>query len=203
MKVYIFFLLLLVTTFVTCPAAFAQKKQLPIVNVPKMPGSVEEFITLRDKIAKTPEGGATVFIVALKLYAENPELGLPCLTIAINRERLSQGKGGYKGYVPSQGDMFLIKRIKDKPYLANSYFQETSPKNGYVLPKILNVKAVSNPYSGKKDAGDYKIFISCSGADSDRPIRLKRNNRGVWKAHEFSSLLVGIRPPEVQEDDDF
>jgi len=203
MKVRLFFLLLVAASFAACFPSFAQKKELPTVNVSKIPSSVEEFIALRDKIGKTPEGGATVFIVALKLYAENPELGLPCLTIAINRQRLSKGKGGYKGYVPAQTDLSLIKRIKEKPYLANSYFQNTSPKNGYALPKALQIKAVSNPYSGNKDAGDFKIYIACSGADSDRPIRLKRNNRGIWKAHEFSSLLLGIRPPEVQEDDDF
>lgn len=127
MKVRLFFILLVAASFAACFPSFAQKKELPAVNVSKMPSSVEEFIALR-----------------------------------------------------------------------NSYFQNTSPKNGYALPKALQIKAVSNPYSGKKDAGDFKIYIACSGADSDRPIRLKRNNRGLWKAHEFSSLL-----PEVEEDDDF
>ncbi|WP_167882958.1 DUF6935 domain-containing protein [Leptospira barantonii] len=37
--------------------------------------------------------------------------------------------------------------------------------------------------------------IRLSGADTPRPVTLKKNAKGVWKAREFSSLLVGIKKP--------
>ena len=37
------------------------------VTVKQVPNTVEDFVKYRDKIAKTPEGGATIFLLALKI----------------------------------------------------------------------------------------------------------------------------------------
>ena len=47
-----------------------------------------------------------------------------------------------------------------------------------------------------------KVFVWSSGADSPRPLTLIKNNRGLWKATNWSSLTVGIRPPAAPLDDD-
>ena len=47
-----------------------------------------------------------------------------------------------------------------------------------------------------------KLFVFSSGADSPRPVTVKKNNRGLWKATSYSSLDVGVRPPIVIVDDD-
>ncbi len=44
--------------------------------------------------------------------------------------------------------------------------------------------------------------MDCTGAATPRPVTLKRNDRGVWKAYEWSSLLVGVRPPVLKIEDD-
>jgi hypothetical protein len=190
-----FFILLVFNTF-------AQK-----VTLDKLPTSVDEFIEMRDKIAQTPEGGATTMIVALLLYAQNPELGLPCLTIALEKDQLMDGKGGYKDKVPAKNAMYLIEQVseeKKKTYVPRSYFKGTSPENAYELPSgKLELEFNSNPYSGDVKSGKYKIFVKSSGADTARPITLKMNDKRIWKAHEFSSLVVGTKAPAVKDTDDF
>ena len=52
---------------------------------------------LRNKIAKTPEGGATIFMLALKIYETNKELGNKCLVVAVSRKSL-RGGDVYKGF---------------------------------------------------------------------------------------------------------
>ncbi|GAB4327574.1 MAG: hypothetical protein OHK0038_01270 [Flammeovirgaceae bacterium] len=182
--------------------AFSQK-----VTLDKLPTTVDEFIEMRDKIAQTPEGGATTMIVALLLYAQNPEIGLPCLTIAIEKEQLIDGKGGYKDKVPSKSAMYLIEQISKenkKTYVPRSYFKGTSPENGYELPSgKLELEFSSNSYSGDVKTGKFKIFVKSSGADTARPITLKVNDKGIWKANEFSSLVVGVKAPTVKDSDDF
>ena len=53
----------------------------------------------------------------------------------------------------------------------------------------------TNPHSGDPAHGTVKLFVECSGADSPRPVTLKRDPDGRWAPVEWSSLLSGIRPP--------
>ncbi len=46
-----------------------------IVKIDKVPATVEEFIEMRDNIATTPARGAVMFILALKIYLTDPEIG--------------------------------------------------------------------------------------------------------------------------------
>ena len=46
-----------------------------VVKIQKLPSTVQEFVELRNSIALTPLGGAAMFIIALKLQVEKPEIG--------------------------------------------------------------------------------------------------------------------------------
>ncbi len=213
--------LLLVGVFFTLLFSFSAFKNNPVISeksisrtlekprtitLEKLPSTVEEFLEMRNKISKTPEGGATTMIVALILYSQNPKLGLPCLTIAVDKSRVSKTtkNDGYKGYIVSRNDLNLIKsQIKRSPYVPFSYIQGTKVENGYKIPSgklVFNFS--TNAYSGKEKDGLIKLFIPSSGASSARPIKVHQNDRGIWKAKEWSSLIVGIRAPKVADDDD-
>jgi hypothetical protein len=170
------------------------------VKIDNYPGNIDEFIELRNQIANTPEGGASVFLIALKIYAENPELGKQCLVIAADRGVLREGNV-YKGFELLHGDMSLIESQlgKDKN-IPNSYFEGSSPANGYKVKLPYQMEFSSNAYSGDPKAGTFKLFVNCSGADSSRPITMKRNDNGIWKASNWSSLLIGIKKPPVSDD---
>ncbi|WP_051203805.1 DUF6935 domain-containing protein [Hugenholtzia roseola] len=187
----------------TIQRAEAQNKALEPVIIDKMPQSLEEFIQLRDRIATTPQGGVAIFVIAMHLYTQDPKLGEACLTIAMDASRLKAGNA-YKGFAPNDSDFRLIKsQLQQNPYLPRAYFKGTSPENGYALPKgKLEINCQTNPYSGNANEGKLKVFTTCTGADSARPMQLQRNDKGLWKATEWSSLLVGARRPVVKTSDD-
>jgi hypothetical protein len=145
-----------------------------------------------------------MMVVALLAYGGNEELGRQCLTVAVDRGRLQEGDKGYKGWQLSVRDLERVRlQVRDKTYLPKSYINGATPENGYTLPAPPYVVTCSdNPHSGDVDSGTYKVFVACSGASSPRPVTVKRNNKGFWKASEWSSLLVGVKPPVQAIDDD-
>jgi hypothetical protein len=177
---------------------------LPPVQVDELPRSVEDFVVLRDQVAVAPQGGAAMMVLALLVYAEDEELGKQCLAATVDRRRLVGGSQGYRSWQLSNRDLQLIRmQIKGQPYLPRSYVKGTTPEHGYRLSNLPYVLEFSyNPHSGDPESGVYKVFVGSSGASSPRPVTVRRNSRGIWKASEWSSLVVGIRRPLNPEEDD-
>jgi hypothetical protein len=172
------------------------------VTVPALPTTVEEFLSLRNDLATTPQGGAAVYAAALCVYAGDPALGLQLLTIATDASELHDGTTYKNKGLGGVRERALKDRIGAKPYVARSYFQGTSPENGYTLPSgplSVNIRHQDRDPIGEDTA---KLFVHSTGADSPRPIHLKKNNRGLWKARNAGSLDVGIRKPVEAVDDD-
>ena len=170
------------------------------IKIDKVPGTIDEFIEMRNQIATTPEGGAAMFLLALKMYTENPELAKKCFVVMVDRNLLKAGNV-YKGYQLLDGDMNLIKnQLGHDKNIPNSYIKGSSPQNHYTVKLPYEYVFTSNRYSGDKSAGQFKLFVACSGASSPRPMSLKRNNRGIWKLTNWSSVLVGIAKPPIDDD---
>jgi len=164
-----------------------------------LPKNIDEFISLRNEIAKSPEGGAAMMVVALILYAQDENLGKQCLTVAVTQEQLVEGNF-YKGYKLLNSLMSLIESlISHQKYIPNSYINGTGPDNNYELPKNnLTLAFTRNKYSGKEESGSVKVFVICSGADTPRPVRVEKNDKGIWKAAEYSTLIVGIKKAKME-----
>lgn len=172
-----------------------------MIETDKVPTTIEEFIAFRDKVANTPEGGAAVFAMAMVLYTQNKELGNQALTIALDLSQVEEGNV-YKGYQPPSSLNFHLGNLSEKTYIARSYVQGTSPANGYSIPAgKVKFKTSRNPYS-EQDNGDIKVFIQSTGADSPRPIALRKNDKGLWKAVNYNSLFVGVAYPVENVVDD-
>jgi hypothetical protein len=170
---------------------------LPSVQIEKLPQSVDEFVALRDRVARTPQGGAAMMVLALLLYAGDRDLGAPCLAAAVAPARLEAGAGGYQGMRLHRLDHSRVEMQLDaQPYLPRSYIRGATPENGYRLPAPPYTLAfLDNPYSGDPAAGTYKVFVACAGAASPRPVTVSRDAHGLWQAQEWSSLIVGVRAP--------
>ncbi len=177
---------------------------LQSIQIDQLPRSVEEFIALRDRIAVTPQGGAAMMVLAVLSYTQDEDLGRQCLTIAIDRDRLQEGPDGYKGWQLRVRDLQLMRsQIGPQAHIPRSYIKGATPENGYELPAPPYMFEFSHdPYSGDPESGKVKVFIASSGASKPRPVTVHRNNRGIWKAAEWSSLLVGVQPPAQTPDDD-
>jgi hypothetical protein len=178
----------------------------PHLSLNEIPTSLPAFIALRDQLAQTPEGGAVIIVLALYLYAHAPEseLGQHALIIAVDRSRLRETTDGYQGWGLLAIDFQRIQRqLRDYPWIPRSYILGTDPQNGYrVSDPPFQFEISNNVHSGDPALGVYKVFVRSSGAASPRPVTLKRNNRGLWKAREYSSLLMGLVPPKKSVDDD-
>lgn len=165
------------------------------IAVPSLPATPDDFLALRNSLASTPEGGAAALLTALVLYAQHATPGRQCLIIQSAPALLSPGggAGSYQGYDFGSSMKFLLGQLDAKKYVPASYVQGTSPANGYALPappyNFSFTSSQTNP------DGSVKVFVACSGADSPRPITLVKNDKGHWKASEYSSLFVGVRPP--------
>ncbi len=173
------------------------------VKIDSVPTTVQGFIQMRNQIAKKPMGGAAMFLLALKVYSENPQLGNKFLVLTVTKSRLAQGNA-YKGYDIVRVDKELIdNQLQKQPYLPNSYIKGAKPSNNYSvsLPYIYKMTYDKSSFSNMK-SDRVKVYVISYGADRHRPIWMRKNDKGIWKAEEWGSIIVGIRPAAKDQDTD-
>lgn len=169
----------------------------------KVPSSTEEFLQLRNKLASTPEGGAACFVASLLAFSKSQELGMQCFTIAIDKRNVIRGNV-YKGYAPLGSVMYHVNRIsgyKMWPYLGYAYIKGAKASQNYAVTGPLAIESYRQKNSGSDESGQVKVFINCDGFRA-RPVTLRRNDKGIWKAYEFSSLMLNVNPPASMKETD-
>ena len=180
-----------------------QRNQKLVVDIEYIPQTFGEFIALRDELAKTPQGGAAMFILAMEAFAQKRPHGEKALVVTIDISKLSPG-GTYKGYsLGYEYRNYLKSNLRRFPYIPYSYFAGTSPERGYQIggpPWQIYFEPAETPTELKKKEM-VSLYVLCSGANK-RKVTLKRNNRGLWKVYEFTQLYQGVKPPVKVLDDD-
>jgi len=152
------------------------------VTFKSIPKSFEEFETVASAMVLDAEQTAALFILALTMYAEDSGEGLKAIAYLKEPDTLS-----------NRDIAFLRDRLADKKYLPFSYYDGASPENKYAVSAPFAVDITGN----KRDAAaaEYKkVFVTCGGAASPRPLTLvqKENRFYLW---EYSSILSGIKKP--------
>jgi hypothetical protein len=188
---------LLIITLLFCITGICFSETVAIDYIPE---NLDQFLTLRDEIATTPEGGAVIFIIAMILYNQDQEMGLQAFTIALDRDQLSEGNV-YKGFKPYSSWYYFFGQLEYFEYLGRVYIDGTDYSDAYALP--------DSPYSfvftSKQETGEntVKLFVQTTSGNMPRPLSLVVNNRGLWKVSEASSLFVGVSktPPDNTDDD--
>lgn len=178
---------------------------MPDISIPMLPTSIDTFMNLRDRVAMTPDGGAAMFVVALILFADpaTRAVGEQALIAMADASLLDSSPVGYKGYALRRtASQLLDRQLGKAPYLPKSYIIGAEPANNYRLPKFpWTIRLGVNQYSGSPTDGKVKLYVTCAGASTPRPITVQRNTRGMWKALEWSSLLVGVTGPLSNPDE--
>lgn len=93
---------------------------------------------------------------------------------------------------------FLRDRLAGKEYKPYSFFAGATPDNEYTPAMPLSITVKDNPYSYAEE--NYAtLWVTSSGADNDRQIKLrKKPSTGEWfLVEEF--LLADIRIPTSQD----
>lgn len=93
---------------------------------------------------------------------------------------------------------FISDRLGGNEYIPFSYFEGTSPANGYQPnpPYNLTISSVPNSFDEENYA---TLYLQSSGADSPRPVKLrKKPSTGQWFLTD-QMLLSQIRKPVADD----
>ncbi len=156
-----------------------------------LPTTVEELKERHAAQASTPEA-------ALKLWFDS-------VFATMNRETGEEGAAmlGYltipykdspQWYRQSSARTF-VERIKERPHIFRSYAKGSSPTNGYAMdPNNYELEVVS--CMADSSGRGWAVVIRSSGADSPRPVYLKKSDQtGLYYVDTFSNVYVDVRPP--------
>lgn len=166
------------------------------IEIPAVPASADEFTEWRDKVATTPEGGAAATVAALMAFSKDKKLGLQCLTLMLDQRNVGNGDV-IKGHAPIGAIMYHVNRISGYdiwPFLAFAYVKGGKAEKNYAVDPPYIVVTSRQKNSGSDSSGEVQVFVDCDGFRA-RPISLHRNDKGIWKAYEMSSLFLNVSPP--------
>ncbi len=159
------------------------------ITLERLPATVEELAAMPQAALTVPEEVAALTVAALARFPENQEDAAQMLDFL-------------RGPRPLNGidKQFLKDRFRGKEYLMRSFFAGSSPENNYTPSMPYRVVVSENPYSRSQLAEGYlTLYVNCSGADSPRPLKLrKKPSTGQWFLWE-QQLLAGIRIPAAAD----
>lgn len=149
----------------------------------ELPTTLEMFRALPQANLQEPHYAAALLIPALCLWPTNKNVALEMINFL-------KGPQGFSTY----DIQFISERLRGKEYVPFSYFAGTTPENGYEPSKPYTVTISTVPTSYAED-GYVKFYLKSSGADSPRPVQLrKKPSSGEWFLWE-QMLLSDIRIP--------
>lgn len=164
-----------------------------IVQIGSVPATPEAFADLQKDLCRTPEGAAAAMVTVMLACNQNEKLGMTFATMLLHPDRLRTGNL-YEGREPGQHYRDMLRIAAAKPFIARSYLVGAMPTNDDQPEPPLRIRwqphAQPTPSPGR-----YRLLLPSSGADYPRPVTLRRDDAGLWKVEESSSLFVGVRPP--------
>ena len=148
-----------------------------------LPASLSKLQELPEAKMDTPYKTAALTVVALAVYTRDQRAGREMLDFL-------NGPAEFSEY----DRQFLAEHLLSQPYVAFSFFRGATPENNYTpsLPYVLEAKSVATSFANENYAA---IYFTSGGADSDRPVTVrKKPSEGRWYYWE-QALLQGIRTP--------
>lgn len=174
------------------------RSKLTEVTFHELPTDFDIFTNIAESTLNLPERVAALFILALRIYAVDSELGLKMISYLRHQEELE----------PEEIKNLLETPLKKSSYLPLAYFKGAAPLNSYTPeePYVITVKNDGHRSLKRK----YKtLYIGCPGAGIYRPITLVRmkkrkikNKRllgNPWFVEEYASLTLPVPQPVQKE----
>lgn len=150
----------------------------------ELPGSAED---LKSYDLTSPFRTAALAIAALTKYESDKDTCFAMLDYLKGPDNVSPFE-----------KQFIRDRLAGKQYKVNSFFLGSSPENGYTPAKPYAIEVSDNPYSYPQ-ADRATLYVQSSGADSPRPITLrKKPSTGQWFLVEIQ-CLADIRVPVADD----
>ncbi len=153
------------------------------VSFKELPTSLSMLKALPESNLKEPHNTAALLITALCMWPKDQKVALEMMNFL-------KGPQGLSTY----DIQFINDRLRGKEYLPYSYFEGSSPANGY-KPSTPYTVTISTVPSSFDEKGYAKLYLKSSGADSPRPVQVrKKDSTGEWFMWE-QMLLSDIRIP--------
>ncbi|MBQ9141605.1 MAG: hypothetical protein IJX63_07405 [Lachnospiraceae bacterium] len=93
---------------------------------------------------------------------------------------------------------FIKERLAGKQYKTFSFFKGATPDNGYTPATPYTITVSENPYSFDEENWA-TLYVTSGGADSPRPIKLRRKpSTNQWFINDIQ-CLADIRIPTSQD----
>jgi len=134
----------------------------------------------------TPFKTAALAIAALMQFKENPDNFYALYDFLKGPDSVS-----------AYEKQFIKDRLRGKEYKVDSFFAGATPDNGYTPSKPYTIEIQDNPYSYAEE--NYAtMHVQSSGADSTRPIKLrKKPSTGEWFVIDIQCLSDILIPKEA------
>ena len=179
---------------------FDEEAYQTTVSINRIPHTLDKFLELRDQIAYTPQGAVAMMIVAFRIYQQYPVEGMKCLTANSTYPLIGpapNNPGAYDGNAMNNTTT-LRQRLSELSYLPFIYYMGASPQNGYTPDAPpYQVEMYTNPHSyieSNDGTMRIKLFVKTQGADSARPVTVRKTG-GFYSITEYSSLYLSPKPP--------
>ncbi len=131
---------------------------------------------------KSELGAIRAFLIGVIEYIDNPQEGSRMIVLTLPEQYLQQD--GSPGR-----DAFLEYFSNDNGNSAKSYLGGT-PENSYRCYYDHPMEMLANSDRGDRES---KIFIQSGGKDMPTPVHLRKNNNGIWKLFNVSSMATGVK----------
>jgi len=152
-----------------------------------LPMNLAELRALPEASLDSPYKTAALAVAALCRFQEDE---------AASHEMLDFLKG--PDPLSALEKQFLRDRLAGKSYKSFSFFEGTSPDNGYT-PSIPYRITVSSDLHSFAEENWATVYVHSSGADAPRPLRLRRKpSTGQWFLNELQ-CLADIRIPKEED----
>ena len=126
-------------------------------------------------------------VLALCRYETDPSSALEMLDLLKGPEQVS-----------TYEKQFIAERLKGKGYKARSFLAGATPENGYQPTTPYTITVSENPYSFDNENWA-TLYVTSSGADDPRPIKLrKKPSTGQWFLNDIQ-CLSDIRVPVAED----
>ncbi len=180
--------------------AYTSDSSVTTVSINRIPHTLEKYLELRNQIAHTPQGAVVMMLVAFRVYQQFPVEGMKCLTANCTYPLLvptTTHPGAYQGNVMANTTELRL-RLNDLSYLPFIYYKGATPANGYIPDgPPFQTELFVNPqsYIPSSDGSlRIKLFVKTKGADSARPVTVRKTG-SYYHITEYSSLYLSPKPP--------